>query len=99
MLNEAQAYAVNYIGGMYAISGTPDILACLQGRFVGIEVKAGYNKPTALQVQALRRIEEAGGVALVINEKNLDYLQVQLSNIRCAKSNWTEFDTHTGRET
>lgn len=44
-LKAVDAYAVNYIGGQYANNGTPDILACLNGRFVGIEAKAGRGKP------------------------------------------------------
>ena len=66
------AYAVNYIGGLHANNGTPDILACLNGRFIGIEAKAGKNKPTELQLHNLKRIDEAGGLALVINETNLE---------------------------
>lgn len=73
-LKAAGAYAVNYIGGMYANAGTPDILACINGRFVGIECKAGANKPTLIQLKNLRDIEAAGGVALVINEANLSEL-------------------------
>ena len=48
--------------------GIPDILACLNGRFIAIEAKAGKNKPTALQEQNILRIRHAGGVALVVNE-------------------------------
>jgi hypothetical protein len=92
-LKAAGAYAVNYIGGQYANNGTPDILACLDGRFIGIEAKAGRGKPTALQVRALRVIDEAGGLALCINENNLDYLKECLSNVRQARSNWREFES------
>jgi hypothetical protein len=81
------AYAVNYIGGMHANNGTPDILACLDGRFIGIEAKAGNNKPTELQLHNLRRIEEAGGHALVINETNLELLNA----LGAIKSNWRLF--------
>lgn len=93
-LKAADAYAVNYIGGQYAKSGTPDILACVNSTFIGIEAKAGSNKPTALQIQALRNIDKAGGLALVINESNLAYLVMCLSNIRLGQpclSNYTEF--------
>jgi Holliday junction resolvase len=69
------AYAVNYIGGISANNGTPDILACLNGRFIAIEAKAGKNKPTDLQTLNLKRIDEAGGLALVINEENLNQLE------------------------
>jgi hypothetical protein len=69
------AYAVNYIGGISANNGTPDILACLHGRFIAIEAKAGKNKPTDLQTLNLKRIDDAGGLALVINEENLPLLR------------------------
>jgi hypothetical protein len=69
------AYAVNYIGGISANNGTPDILACLHGRFIAIEAKAGKNTLTDLQTLNLKRIDEAGGVALVINENNLPLLR------------------------
>jgi hypothetical protein len=91
ILKAADAYAVNYIGGQYATAGTPDILACLEGRFIGIEVKAGRNKPTMLQLYALRHIHHAGGVALVINETNLTYLVGCIHDIRNAQSNYEQF--------
>ena len=96
-LAAAGAYKVNYIGGMMATNGTPDILACVAGRFVGIEAKAGSNKPTALQIKALRDIEQAGGLALVINESNLDYLKECLGDITQARSNFRLFTTASTR--
>ena len=80
-LKASGAYAVNYIGGQYANNGTPDILACLNSRFIGIEAKAGRGKPTALQIKNLRTINAAGGLALVINETNLSYLEEVLDAI------------------
>jgi hypothetical protein len=56
----------------YGASGVPDIVACVAGQFVGIECKAGNNKPTALQKRNLEQIETAGGRTLVINEDNTD---------------------------
>jgi Holliday junction resolvase len=91
LLKTAGAYAVNYIGGQYATSGTPDILACLQGRFIAIEAKAGKGKPTALQLRALRLIDEAGGLALIINETNLITLEEALHDPRRARSNYQLF--------
>ena len=43
---------------------------------------------------ALRHIDSAGGLALVINENNLTYLIGCLHDIRNAKSNYEQFDTH-----
>ena len=81
LLKECGAYAVNYIGGQYANAGTPDILVCYLGKFIGIECKAGRGKLTALQFKNLRDITTSCGVALVINETNLDYLKEVLDAI------------------
>ena len=42
---------------------TVDILACLYGRFVGIECKAEGKKPTVRQQATLAAIDSAGGIA------------------------------------
>ncbi len=43
-------------------SGEPDILACYQGTFIGLEVKRPGNEPTALQRVKLASINRAGGL-------------------------------------
>ncbi len=55
-------------------SGVPDVIVCYQGRFIGIECKAGKNQPTPLQLRELGAIETAGGIPLVIRETNMDEL-------------------------
>ena len=45
--------------------GTPDILLCVAGRFVGIEVKRPGELPTAAQRACHARIEAAGGIVVV----------------------------------
>ena len=55
-------------------SGVPDIICCIDGKFLGIECKAGSNKPTALQEKEMQAIRDAGGRAVVINEHNLTLL-------------------------
>lgn len=52
-------------GGMRGIS---DILFCYQGRFVAMEVKHGRGKTTALQDRFLKKVAEAGGVAVVVRD-------------------------------
>jgi hypothetical protein len=71
------AYYFYPVTGGYGSSGVPDIVGCYRGKFFGIECKAGKNKPTKLQLLNLRQIEEAGGIALVINEENVaDVLRI-----------------------
>lgn len=49
--------------GIYAQAGVPDIIACIKGRFVAIEVKKPKKKPTAIQYAWLEAINKIGGLA------------------------------------
>ena len=66
------AYYFYPVTGGYGSSGVPDIVGCYDGTLFGIECKAGKNKPTALQQKNLDRITANGGLALLINEENLN---------------------------
>ena len=55
--------------------GVPDIVACYKGAFIGIECKAGDNKPSVLQEKNLQHIQNHEGIALVVNEDTLISLQ------------------------
>ena len=74
ILDERNAYYVMPVTSGYGNSGAPDFLVCYRGRFWGIECKAGRGEVTALQQDNLNRISENGGVALVINESNINLL-------------------------
>lgn len=65
----------------YGRSGVPDIVSCVRGRFVAIECKAGNNKPTALQERELDNIRRARGIAVVINENNINLLETILKEL------------------
>ncbi len=65
------AYYFYPVSGGYGMSGVPDIVGCYAGKMFGIECKAGRNKPTELQQSNLDRIQQCGGIALVINETNM----------------------------
>lgn len=58
-------YCVKYFGCSYSESGTPDILACINGYFLAIEVKAPDGKPSELQMVKINDIRKAGGFAYV----------------------------------
>ena len=68
----------------YGRSGVPDIIACVNGRFLAIECKAGGNKPTALQVREIENIRLADGVAVVANEENWDEVRLLVREMRGA---------------
>jgi Holliday junction resolvase len=79
-LKSKEIYYVMPATGGYGNSGAPDILVCHKGKFYGLEVKAGKNEPTALQMDNLQRIEDSGGYAVVINESNVNqYMELFFS--------------------
>ena len=53
-------------GGMYGTAGIPDIIACIDGKFYGFEVKTDIGKTTRLQDSITRTIKTAGGTAVVV---------------------------------
>lgn len=53
-------------GGMYGTAGIPDVIACINGRFVAFEVKTETGKLSRLQEVTLGRIRDAGGKAYVV---------------------------------
>ena len=81
LLKKHGAYYFYPVTGGYGSSGVPDIVACVAGQFVGIECKAGKNRPTKLQEANLDKIAECGGIALIINETNVHVLDTMLSQL------------------
>ena len=65
-LEENGTWYVKFFANSYTKKGIPDILACVNGHFVGIEVKAQSGKPSELQLYNIRKIREAGGFAMVL---------------------------------
>lgn len=59
----------------YGRAGIPDIICCVNGKFIAIECKAGSNTTTALQDREIDAIRAAKGVAAVINETNIDLVE------------------------
>ena len=53
--------------GVFGRAGIPDFVLIVEGRFIGVECKAGRQKrPTQLQRIAMEGIEEAGGKCFVV---------------------------------
>jgi len=80
LLTESGVYNFMPATHGYGRSGVPDIIACTNGKFLAIETKAGKGTTTALQKRELDLIRKSGGVAMVINEDNLDELMLYIAS-------------------
>ena len=78
VLDELDAYHFFPLMGGFGRAGVPDIIGCYRGLFFAIECNAGSNKTTALQDRELEKIRKAGGVALIINEENIEYVKAAI---------------------
>lgn len=72
-LEEEGAWFIKYwAGSQFTKSGIPDILACVNGYFVGIEVKGPNGKPSELQLHNIKKIRNANGFAMVLYPSAFD---------------------------
>lgn len=80
ILEDMGAYYAMPVTGGYGNSGVPDFLICKDGLFYAIECKAGKGKATALQHAHMKAIRAAGGVALIVDETNVENLRKEILN-------------------
>lgn len=67
-----------------AISGDPDFMLCVAGRFVALEIKksdAKADMPRGLQIFKLTEVSRAFGVSLVATPENWEVIKQQLSDM------------------
>lgn len=83
-LKDNNAWFVKYFANGYTKVGVPDILACVDGHFLGIEVKASNGKPSPLQIHNLRKIDDAGGFAVLLYPDQFDLFK---DLVMCLKNN------------
>lgn len=62
-LTQIEAWFFLPFASGYGKSGVPDIVGCIDGCFVGIEVKREGKQPTKLQEERMKQIHMAGGRA------------------------------------
>ena len=53
-------------GGPFQDAGFPDLLGCVAGLYIALEVKMPGEEPSELQVETIEEIIEAGGIAGVV---------------------------------
>lgn len=82
-LKSEGAWFIKYwAGSQFTKSGIPDILACINGYFVAIEVKGQNGKPSELQLHTIKKIREAGGFAFVLYPSGFDEFKDFIWNLK-----------------
>ena len=64
--SEPECFAFKEHGGIYGVSGIPDIICCYKGKFMAFEVKTTQGRLSKLQEITIKRINESGGMAFKV---------------------------------
>lgn len=81
------AWRVKFFANAFTPSGIPDILSCLNGRFLGIEVKGGSSYGlTELQKYNLKQIRSAGGIGICVYPSGWEKFMQLLDDIQAGRA-------------
>lgn len=62
--------------------GTPDILACINGLFIALELKSKEEeKPSRAQIIKLRKIALAGGYSAIVTPQNWPTVKKEIASL------------------
>lgn len=67
--------------GAYSQVGIPDIIACINGRFLGIEVKCENGRASELQKRNIKLINEAKGIGIILYPKDFDEFKQRMMEL------------------
>ena len=88
--NMPGSWRVSPRGGPFGKTGCPDDLICWRGTFIAIEIKSETGDPTSSQVNELKLITKAGGVAAVVRGFDVNRLQSIKNRVIAFTPNWSE---------
>lgn len=90
-LNDNGAWFVKFFANRNTREGVPDILACVGGRFVAIEVKSSKGRPSELQIYHCKKISEAGGIGIIVYPDDFDVLREMLLKVKGGEEDVSDF--------
>jgi len=74
-LQSKGVYVINIWGNSFQRSGIPDLICCVNGKFVAIELKREGSRATPLQEYNIEQIIKSGGIAKLIRPSSFDELK------------------------
>lgn len=71
-LSSVGGWSVKFFANSYTTRGIPDLLCCVNGKFLAIEVKATNGRPSKLQETTIEQIKKAGGYGIILYPQNFE---------------------------
>lgn len=81
-LKKEGCYFFKFWGTMYTRAGVPDLVACVNGWFVGIEVKSEIGRASEIQLQNIKEIHENKGFAVIVHPEEFEQLKEMILEIK-----------------
>lgn len=81
-LKEEGIYFIKIWGGGFQRAGIPDILCCINGKFVALELKSETGKLSELQKYNLEKIQKSGGIGLCVRPSDFEDVKLVLNSLR-----------------
>lgn len=78
-------------GGMQRV-GIPDLLVCLNGFFIGIELKASKGKATDLQKWNISQINDSGGLGVILYPEGFEQFKTIVKGVMGCNSHTAELN-------
>lgn len=89
-LDQKGIYHFKFWGGNFKTShgsfvrtkkGVPDLICCVNGVFVGLEIKQENGKPSDEQIQNLNKINYSGGLGFLVYPKDFKLLKICIEKL------------------
>lgn len=74
-------WQVKYFANSYTKKGIPDLLCCVNGYFLAIEVKAQNGSPTPIQKFRCNQIRDSGGFSYIVYPSGFEQLKVIVNGL------------------
>lgn len=65
-------------GGGFQKAGIPDMILCIKGEFMAVELKAQKGRPSDLQILNINRIDEVNGISCFLYPSGLEQFEQHL---------------------
>ncbi len=80
-LKEKNIFHFKFFANACTAVGIPDIVACINGRFTGIEVKAEKGQISVAQLIQAEKIKENGGLFFLVRPSNFEEFKKIIENM------------------
>ncbi len=89
-IKSKNCWGVKFFANKFTKSGIPDLLTCINGYFVSVELKALNGKPSELQLYNQKQIRNARGIAIILYPNQFSQFKKMVESLIENKFNWSD---------